>query len=174
MNTRIRHLIEGSFIWIIVGGSIFFLFNVLAVVPENYLAENFIEPDLLLDSIQNNSVLSNSGHYFPGNKSIAVFNCPRKIKVVVTAYSSTVAQTDDTPYITASGDWVRYGIVAANFLPFGTELKIPEIFGNRIFVVLDRMHHRKGYQIDVWFQSTQEAIDFGIHRNVYIRLVEGV
>src|SRR3989338_7593532 len=40
----------------------------------------------------------------------------RTVSVVVTAYSSTTWQTDDSPLITASGTNVREGIVAANFL----------------------------------------------------------
>jgi len=51
----------------------------------------------------------------------------KKILVVITAYSSTVDQTDDTPFITANGSFVRDGIVANNMLPFGTKIKIPEL-----------------------------------------------
>ncbi|MDP3003980.1 MAG: hypothetical protein Q8N43_00505, partial [Candidatus Azambacteria bacterium] len=40
----------------------------------------------------------------------------KTMKVVLTAYSSTPDQTDDTPFITASNTRVRDGIVAANFL----------------------------------------------------------
>ena len=40
-------------------------------------------------------------------------------RVWLTAYSSSVDETDDTPFITASGKHVRDGIVATNFLPFG-------------------------------------------------------
>ncbi len=35
----------------------------------------------------------------------------------LTGYSSTVDQTNSQPFITASGAWVRDGIVATNFLP---------------------------------------------------------
>ena len=68
---------------------------------------------------------------------------PKKIMVVLaTAYSSTPDQTDATPFITAWNTRVRDGILAANFLPFGTLVKIPEVFGDKIFVVEDRMHQR--------------------------------
>jgi len=94
------------------------------------------------------------------------------VKVIITAYSSTVDQTDDTPFITASGSYVRDGIVANNMLPFGTEIKIPEYFGDKVFVVEDRMNIRKGYYwIDVWFSSTEEAKEFGI-KEAYIEVSE--
>ncbi len=83
------------------------------------------------------------------------------IEVVVTAYSSTPGQTDDTPFITASGSYVRSGVVAANFLPLGTKIKLPEIFGDRIFVVEDRTHEKYSDRVDIWFSSTAEAIKFG-------------
>jgi 3D (Asp-Asp-Asp) domain-containing protein len=96
----------------------------------------------------------------------------RKIKVVVTAYSSTPAQTDDNPYITAAGTWVREGIVANNMLPFGTKIRIPEIYGDKIFVVEDRMHWKKGYyHVDIWFASYGEAKNFGA-KTTFIEVLE--
>lgn len=83
------------------------------------------------------------------------------IPVVLTAYSSTIAQTDDTPFITASGAFVREGIVAANFLPMGTKIKIPDLYGDKVFVVEDRMHPRKKYQVDIWFPDYWDALNFG-------------
>ena len=85
------------------------------------------------------------------------------IKVKVTAYSSTVEQTDSTPFITASNKKVRNGIVANNLLAFGTNVRFPELFGERIFQVEDRMHKRKGnYHVDVWFPTTKQALEFGV------------
>src|ERR1035437_4024557 len=43
----------------------------------------------------------------------------KTIKVIATAYSSTADQTDDTPFLTASGKNVKDGIIASNLLPFG-------------------------------------------------------
>lgn len=83
------------------------------------------------------------------------------MEVVITAYSSTPGQTDNTPFITASGSYVRSGVVAANFLPFGTKIKLPEIFGDRIFTVEDRTHEKYNDRVDIWFPSKAEAIKFG-------------
>jgi len=97
----------------------------------------------------------------------------RKITMIITAYSSTPWQTDDDPNITASGKWVREGIIANNLLPFGTKVRMPEIYGNKVFVVEDRMHQRKGYyHIDIWFPSYQEAINFGAKRT-NVEILEG-
>ena len=89
--------------------------------------------------------------------------------VRVTAYSSAEDETDDTPFITASGSTVEEGIIAANFLPFGTRVMIPKLFGDRVFVVKDRMHRRKENFVDIWMPSKEEAREFGIHRTeIYI------
>jgi len=50
----------------------------------------------------------------------------RTITVVVTAYSSTPDQSDDTPFIPASGSTVHPGTLAANFLRFGTKVRFPD------------------------------------------------
>lgn len=95
-----------------------------------------------------------------------------RIKVVLTGYSSTVAQTDSTPFITANGTYVHDGIVANNGLPFGTEIRIPEIYGNKVFSVEDRMHWSKGsYHVDIWFPSYEQAKNFGV-KYAYVEVLE--
>lgn len=103
---------------------------------------------------------------------------PQPIKVVrvtVTAYSSTPDQTDDTPCITADGfDVCANGIenvVAANFLPIGTQVKIPDYFGDQVFTVHDRMNRRYGDRVDVWMVSRAKAIEFG-RRTLKIEVYE--
>ena len=86
----------------------------------------------------------------------------KTMRIYITAYSSTPEQTDDTPFTTASGKQVRDGIVAANMLPLGTKIKIPELFGEKVFVVEDRMHPRNYGKVDVWFPSREEAKIFGV------------
>lgn len=83
----------------------------------------------------------------------------------ITAYNSDVSQTDGSPCTTANGFNVcQYGIedtIAANFLPFGAKVKIPDLFGNKIFVVRDRMNSRYNSRIDIWMVNKQAAIKFG-------------
>ncbi len=90
--------------------------------------------------------------------------------VMASAYSSTPDQTDNTPFITAWGTQVRDGIIAANFLPFGTMIKIPELFGDKTFVVEDRMNRRYSHKIDVWFPERSQAMEFG-NKKVKIEVV---
>ncbi len=89
--------------------------------------------------------------------------------VPTTAYNSDPAQTDDTPFITASGTHTRFGVVAANFLPIGTRIKIPDHFGDQVFVVEDRMNARYNKRVDIWMQENSDARQWGV-RNVTIEV----
>lgn len=80
----------------------------------------------------------------------------------VTGYSSTPDQTDSTPFITASGTYVRDGVVACNFLKFGTKVRFPKLYGEKIFLVEDRMATHNSHKIDIWFTSRDQAKQFGI------------
>jgi 3D (Asp-Asp-Asp) domain-containing protein len=92
-------------------------------------------------------------------------NTTKKMDVLITAYSSTVSQTDSTPFTTASNKQVTDGIVANNLLPFGTKIKFPELYGDKVFVVEDRMHQRKSdNQFDIWFNSYEDAVKFGVQK----------
>ncbi len=112
--------------------------------------------------------IAQEGHYLiPGGDSLLARNelsLRRSVAVIITGYSSTVDQTDDTPYITAWNTQTRLGVVAANWLPFGTNIRIPELFGDRVFIVEDRMHRRNSHKLDIWFQSREEALRFGVKR----------
>jgi len=101
--------------------------------------------------------------YVARTSNEAVKKTVKTIKVIVTAYSSTADQTDDTPFITASGKQVADGIVANNMLPIGTKIRIPDLYGDKVFVVEDRMNRRKsGYHFDIWFPERQLAVNFGV------------
>ncbi|MCH7493029.1 3D domain-containing protein [Patescibacteria group bacterium] len=95
---------------------------------------------------------------------------PEEIKTVhlnVTAYSSTPDQTSGDPFITASGTKVHNGTIAANFLPIGTKVRFPDHFGTKIFVVEDRMSQRYWEKADIWMETREEAIQWGVQ---YIRM----
>ncbi len=89
-------------------------------------------------------------------------------RVSMTAYNSEAAQTDGDPCTTANGFNVcKHGIedtVASNFLPMGTKIKIPSLFGDRIFVVRDRMNRRYTNRVDVWMLKKSDALKFGVRQ----------
>ncbi len=94
---------------------------------------------------------------------------PNKVvKTVLTAYSSTPDQTDDDPFIAASGKRVYDGMIAANWLPMGTKIKIPSLYGEKIFTVDDRMNARYGYgRMDIWMDAPRAQVrKFGVKRAV--------
>ena len=84
----------------------------------------------------------------------------------ITAYNSDPAQTDSTPCITANGFNVcEHGeedTIAANFLKFGTKVRIPDLYGDRIFVVRDRMNKRYSDRVDIWMKEKTDARQFGV------------
>lgn len=82
--------------------------------------------------------------------------------VTLTAYSSTVDQTDGDPFTTASGAKVHDGVIAMNGVPFGTKVRFPEVYGDKVFTVLDRMNARYGSTIaDQWMETREAAIQWG-------------
>jgi 3D (Asp-Asp-Asp) domain-containing protein len=97
------------------------------------------------------------------------------VKVVATGYSSSVFETDNTPFITAANTRTRNGIIALSrdllkeFTPGA-----PFSFGDRVhvsgfgdFIVEDVMNARWTQRVDVWFPSRSEAIRFG-HRELVL------
>ncbi|HUC01463.1 MAG TPA: hypothetical protein VMA75_00970 [Candidatus Paceibacterota bacterium] len=93
-----------------------------------------------------------------------VANAPETKTVWVTAYTSDPDETSDHPLITASGAMVHDGVVADNLLPFGTEIEIPALFGNKIFTVEDRTSEKFTGRVDIWMPTRTEAVDFGIQK----------
>lgn len=87
--------------------------------------------------------------------------------ITVSAYSSEPQQTDATPFTTAWQTPVRDGIVALNFLPLGSLIRFPDKFGDKVFVVEDRMNVRYPFRADIWMTTKPEAKIFGIK---YLRM----
>lgn len=127
------------------------LFPQFAVLAEESLIEKETEQTKLM-LIQNTTLLPPRSPLQPPVK---------KRWVVVTAYSSTQDQTDFTPFVTAAGTPVRDGVIACNFLPIGTVVKFPNLYGDKIFLVEDRMARKNRHKIDIWFPTRQEALKFG-------------
>lgn len=128
--------------------------NQIVAAEDSLLAINNLSTEFIYDPLD----YKKSGRLEPAN-----WREPRKtIKVAVTAYSSTPDQTDSTPFITANGTHVKDGIVAANFLPFGAKIKLPEVYGDKVFTVEDRMNKRYYYRLDIWMPTREAAKQFGV------------
>jgi 3D (Asp-Asp-Asp) domain-containing protein len=154
-------------------------FLVVLIILGIFEFPHFIESRTQMDEVNIISEELSGLATFQGNTLVALPNLVdpdvkvnRVIQAVVTAYSSTEAETDETPFITASGKQVEDGIVANNGLPIGTKIRIPELYGDKIFVVEDRMSWQKSnYHFDIWFSSYWEAKNFGAKRT-YIEVLK--
>ena len=93
-------------------------------------------------------------------------------RVDATSYTSSPEETDDTPELAADGTCTYFGMIASNFLPIGTKVRIPTQFGDKIFTVHDRMNKRYTYRIDVWMAQKKDMRQFGIKRNLQIEVIE--
>lgn len=110
------------------------------------------------------------------NDGYVVHSGPRiQVKVVATGYSSTIFETDSTPFTTASNTRTRVGILAlsrdllSEYTPgapfsFGDQVHIS---GLGEFLIEDSMNARWRNRADVWFRSRDEALRFGV-REVYL------
>jgi len=127
--------------------------------PHQLLAQeinNSITLGPVLTNIENDSAAQTL------NPTSMITKKPKAVRyLIVTAYSSTPDQCDATPFITANGKIVYDGLVAANFLKFDSEIKIPEYFGDKIFTVNDRMNKKYSDRVDVWMPTREEALQFG-------------
>lgn len=153
----------------------FLLFPVPALanqLDENFLIESNISENQAVITEYNQIIsqddfnileVSQNINFLPENKDLAV---ERSRLTVITAYNSEVGQCDSSPCITANGfDVCQHGIedtIAANFLPFGAKVRIPEIFGSKVFIVRDRMNPRFSHRIDVWMIDKTQAKQFGV------------
>ena len=152
MGKRIKHLIPYPYFILI---SLISFSLVGGVVGKSFGFER-VSADKAPVTIQNgeiSSVLLAQNKLIPGGGASK--------DILVTAYSSSPDETDNTPFITASGTNVRLGIAAANFLSMGTKFRLPELFGDQIFTVEDRLDSRFNDRVDIWMDSKIDAKEFG-------------
>lgn len=97
------------------------------------------------------------------------------IPVSVSAYNPLVGQTDSTPFITASMQRVRSGIIALSRdieksfgLEFGDKV---HLLGLGTFEFQDRMNKRWKRRADVFMWSKKAALRFG--RQQAVMMIEG-
>ena len=93
--------------------------------------------------------------------NLQTIQLPTPVVVNATCYTSTVAETDDEPFITASGWKLQEGqkIIANNHLPFGTRAFLL----GEVYQVQDRGNARHPQDwIDVWWGVDREGcLQFG-------------
>ncbi len=127
-------------------------------------------PSVIINSSQQEVLNADESFYTSNETFFTAVNVPSPVqtrKIIATAYSSTPDQTDDSPFITASGVWVYDGIIASNFLPFGTKVRFPELFRDKIFTVDDKMHERfTDTRVDIWFPDRESAEEFGVKETI--------
>ncbi len=149
---------------------ILFGFLLLAVIGGLFFSFNE-EKEMAID--ESGLILSQDSFLVPlSNPENPPPKVVSKFKTVITAYSSTPEQTNEDPFTTASNKRVADGFIANNYFPFGTKIRIPELYGDKIFVVEDRMNRRKSdFQFDIWFDNCDDAINFGVART-YVEVLE--
>jgi len=153
------------FIWVLF---MFFIFVAIFfdikdnIKMERYSQEQlFLKPEIRQHEIDN--VVISNNFLLPIS---SVVYAKEEIDAIITGYSSTPDQTDSTPFITASGQKVREGIVANNCLPFGT---IIETENGELLEVQDRMNKRYPcHYFDKWYSTKQEALEHGVRKEKII------
>jgi len=160
----------------IIAVLLFVLFFDFVLFPAPAMAKEYNNAQKKIEKIKLNKQLNNFDGIKLNNKIKPIFknNFPeskdlkiaRTANYLMTAYNSEVAQCDDSPCITANGFNVcehgKEDTIAANFLAFGTKVRIPEIFGDKIFIVRDRMSKKYNNRIDIWMLKKNDAKQFGV------------
>jgi 3D (Asp-Asp-Asp) domain-containing protein len=134
------------------------------IVKEQY-SINFSKPTAYFTSIYENI----RQKWFSENDLVPLYTK----SVLATAYASVVAQTDSTPCLTYTdfdvcsyyNTYGKFDTIASNGIRLGAIVKIPELFGDKLFVVRDRMNERYGDEIiDIWLPNNEHAKVFGAKR----------
>ena len=98
--------------------------------------------------------------YIAEEREVAVIQ-HEVVVATITAYTSSVDETDDTPFITASGARTGHGIIACpSKYDFGTQIVIE----GRQYTCEDRMNRRYRDQerFDIWVETKDDAFTWGI------------
>lgn len=167
-------------IHIVLAGLTFFGMAVLIMLTMQNMIKNSAEPDVEIQLEEPNQsielYINNEEAYVPPDPcGLTTVICegeeaPKIASVStirsVSAYTSRVEETDDTPCIGASGDDLcalyaqGTNICASNAFPLGTELTVE---GLGTCVVLDRMNSRYQHKVD-WYMGydLEAALNWGV------------
>lgn len=91
----------------------------------------------------------------------------------ITAFSPTVAETDNDPLTMASGQKVRTGAVAADLriLPFGSLVRVEGYNNDQPCTVLDTGGSIKGLKLDLFMWSESDARQWGRRKAVPVEIL---
>ena len=91
----------------------------------------------------------------------------------VSCYSPTVAECDGNPLMTASGQKVRVGGIAADLrvLPFGSLVIVHGYNNGDVCEITDTGSAIKGLKLDVFLWSTEAARQWGRRKNVPCEII---
>ena len=145
-----------------------------------------LEATVPLDVVPHLEVLEESAVVAPSAPVVAGPTGHPTMVVRATAYNSLESQTNAQPFITATGERTRWGIVAVSRdllgadLPYGSLVRLKDmgnfhtgrgagayqtlLDGTGVFIVEDTMHPRKTGQIDLWFADYASAVNWGVRR----------
>jgi len=154
-----------QFIWVVALFAIFTLFE-LALPLRAHAGSQYVlvaKQDLMGARLRTTAPVYRSPCYYVS--CVPTYTAYKASTLLLTAYSSTPDQTSGNPFITASGAHVHDGTLAINGIPFGTKIRIPDYFGDKIFTVEDRMSScYSSYRGDIWMKTRYEAKQWGARR----------
>ena len=93
----------------------------------------------------------------------------RLVVAEISAYTSSVDETDDTPTLMADGTTTRHGAIACpSKYSFGTQVQI----GDDKYFCSDRMNkrYRDSEHFDIWVESKEKAFAWG-RRTLTIKII---
>ncbi len=91
------------------------------------------------------------------------------VQAEISAYTSSVDETDETPNVMADGTNTRRGAIACpSKYSFGTKV----VIGNDTYFCADRMNrrYRDSEHFDIWVHDKKEAFDWG-RRTLTIKII---
>jgi 3D (Asp-Asp-Asp) domain-containing protein len=109
-----------------------------------------------------------------GARAASAPNTASTLSVEMTAYTSEATQTDATPALTASGAVAGPGTAAASrdllpIMPYGSQVEVVSVSGEGCggwvpetpLTVADTMHPRIRNHLDIWLETTEQALNWG-------------
>ncbi len=131
-------------------------------------------PDAGISVTEVASLRGSLDRYYGGRNDESLNGREIAVSVTVSGYTSRPCETDSTPFVTAANTTTRRGVLALSrdlvrrYTPgapfqFGD---VVHLHGIGDFVVEDSMNERYQRHADIWFESLDQAREFGRRRAV--------